>query len=550
MNSAESALPASEAAGDKPVEKTWDRVDRLMESLGERLNPILVKEARQALKSRQFLVTFSLMLVFSWCWSIGGIAIQSGAVYYGAGGAMMFLAFFVILAVPMLVVVPFTAFRSLAAEREDGTYELLSITALSARQVITGKLGSAVLQMIVYYSAMAPCIVFTYLLRGVDIVSLLLALFYTLLLSLLLSVQALLMATLSRSTQVQVMVSIVLILQQMAVLWGWVAFVFTWFLEEAAPYDEPMFWVGNVTLLTMYASYIVLLIQASTAQISFPSENRSTRLRVTLLVQQMLAVGWIFFFWLYFREAALLASLAIGASVHWMVMGALMMGEVAQLAPRALRSLPQTMLGRILFTWFNPGSGTGFVFAVCNMLAVVGTVIVAMLLTPDQSRLRTFPQVLWMSILPPAYAICYIGLARLIVISLRPFRYIGILGAFVLNLLLVLAGTLGPFVLQMLAGKYMGYDYTWLQTTNWAWTLFEVGDDSYRLMRLPFLRMPVVVVIVPLAAAFLFLLNLIFAAREVAQVRRATPKRVVEDDVELQPVPPPEPATPTSPFDD
>ena len=48
-----------------------------------------------------------------------------------------------------------------------------------------------------------------------------------------------------------------------------------------------------------------------------------------------------------------------------------MTGESARLSPRTLRSLPQSFLGRALFTWFNPGSGTGYLFAVTNMLAIV-----------------------------------------------------------------------------------------------------------------------------------------------------------------------------------
>jgi len=35
-----------------------------------------------------------------------------------------------------------------------------------ARQIISGKLGSAALQVLVYLSALAPCLAFTYLLRG------------------------------------------------------------------------------------------------------------------------------------------------------------------------------------------------------------------------------------------------------------------------------------------------------------------------------------------------------------------------------------------------
>ena len=75
----------------------------------------------------------------------------------------MLCGYFIILTIPVLIIVPFSAFRSLAAEREDGTFELLSITALSSRQIVTGKLGSAMLQMLIYYSALAPCIAFTYL---------------------------------------------------------------------------------------------------------------------------------------------------------------------------------------------------------------------------------------------------------------------------------------------------------------------------------------------------------------------------------------------------
>ena len=42
----------------------WFRLESLLDRVGDRLNPILVKEARQAMKSRQFIVTFALLLVF------------------------------------------------------------------------------------------------------------------------------------------------------------------------------------------------------------------------------------------------------------------------------------------------------------------------------------------------------------------------------------------------------------------------------------------------------------------------------------------------------
>jgi ABC-type transport system involved in multi-copper enzyme maturation permease subunit len=150
------ADPAAEASSAAGWTDRWQRIETLLDRLGDRLNPILVKEARQAMKSRQFVVTFSLLLLFGWIYTLGFIAFTMPGIYFAPLGSPMLIGYYLILTIPLLIVVPYAAFRSLASEREDGTFELLSITALSARQIVTGKLGSAVLQMMVYYSALAP----------------------------------------------------------------------------------------------------------------------------------------------------------------------------------------------------------------------------------------------------------------------------------------------------------------------------------------------------------------------------------------------------------
>src|SRR5262245_54050582 len=147
----------------------WDRIENVLVRLGDYLNPILVKETRQALKSFQFTLTFVLVLVACWVVTIGGVALIGPGIFYSATGGTMLLAYYFILAFPLTVVVPYAAFRSLAAEREDNTYDLLSITTLKPRQIISGKLGSSIVQMGVYFSAITPCLAFTYLLRGVDV---------------------------------------------------------------------------------------------------------------------------------------------------------------------------------------------------------------------------------------------------------------------------------------------------------------------------------------------------------------------------------------------
>ena len=267
---------------DNPASPTgwWARLDQWLDRVSQRLNPILVKEARQALKSRQFVVTFTLVLLCGLVWSLMGVSILMPAVYYEPSGPFMLRGYFFVLTVPMLLVVPFSAYRSLAGEREDGTYELLSITTLSSLQIVIGKLGSALLQMLVYYSALSPCIAFTYLLRGVDIVTILLALVHTFWVAVLLSTIGLLVATLSRLRQVQVLLSVALLIGLLFVTFMW------WGITGDFPglivglaFDQAEFWVVQVCILSLGLSYVVLFLLVAAAQLSFSSDNRSTRLR-------------------------------------------------------------------------------------------------------------------------------------------------------------------------------------------------------------------------------------------------------------------------------
>src|SRR3954469_2441243 len=164
-----STIGAKDGPARRRVASAWTALERFLIYAGDRLNPILVKETRQALKSFQFTVTFILLLIACWIVTMGGVALVGPRIFYAAEGGSLMLWYYGILAFPLAVVVPYAAFRSLAAEREDNTYDLLSITALNPRQIVSGKLGSSVVQMGVFFSAIMPCLAFTYLLRGIDL---------------------------------------------------------------------------------------------------------------------------------------------------------------------------------------------------------------------------------------------------------------------------------------------------------------------------------------------------------------------------------------------
>lgn len=538
------SLPITETPSSSGQKLSWSECfDSALERGGDWLNPILVKEARQALKSRQFLVCFGLVLGFGWGWSLLGIAILSPGVRYNPGGGLMLSGYVAILAVPVLVIVPFVAFRSLAAEMEDGTFELLSITALNSRQIVTGKLGSAALQMLIYFSALAPCVAFTYLLRGVDIITIAAVLVYGFLASLLSAATGLLFATLTRSRMWQGFLSIGLVLALFFFGLWMVGLAITVIMDMAIPYQEPGFLLVNSLVGSLYLSSLVMLVLATAARITFASENRSTRIRVVMLVQQMLWIGFMVAAALLFPEGIWVIAAFSGAGLYWAVMGSLLIGEEARLSPRAQRRLPQSLLGRMIFTWFNPGSGTGYIFCVSNFLALTLVLILVdqglrftSVLTAGQS------QGAWFGLLMLAYLTFYLGLGRLLVVALRRFMRMTQLAAVLLQFTLTLVGALGPWVFQTWVIDISRYRVEW-QFLNWFWSLIEVGDDGIAGDN-GFLLVSVA------GLAFLvFVVNLLLAIPDACVVRSAVPERVAVDDGQGEPVAPDTAAGPWNALD-
>lgn len=530
---AEPVLPA-EATPESAWVQRWTQIEAWLDRVGDRLNPILVKEARQAMKSRQFVVTFSLLLIFGWLYTVAFIAFSMPGLYYAPLGPSMLLGYYLILTIPLLIVVPYAAFRSLASEREDGTFELLSITALSARQIVTGKLGSAVLQMLVYYSALAPCIAFTYLLRGIDVVTIAIFLIYTFLASFMLSVVGLMLATVTRSRHWQVVLSVVYVMALLgfAVMWD-SAMLGMLASGGAMPYDEPDFWIVNLAVLSFYASLVALFLLIAAGQLTFASENRSTKLRVVLLVQQALLVGWMTFIWAAGLERGnsdeeVLAFEIAWAGGFWLLAGAFLTGEAAQLSPRAKRQLPQSLVGRMAFTWFNPGSGTGYVFTLLN-LGAVAVIVAACVLIGELwggAALEVLPWALaiW------GYVAAYLGITRLLVVWARMYTSVSLLAVFLCHVCVLLLGIVIPLIVQAFIswGDLSTFEYSVLQLPNWMWTLNEIAEDRTGLGR-------VIGGVVFLAGGAIFFVNLIVASREVENVRQAAPQRVLEDERELHP---------------
>jgi hypothetical protein len=563
VSEAQSKAAVGRTAPAEDAPPRWlARFDQRLDTLGEWLNPILVKECRQALKSRQFLITFSLVLLCGWLWSIIGLAMLGPGVSHSFDGPEMFYGYYIILAFPLMIIVPYGAFRSLAGEREDRTYELLSITTLKPRQIISGKLASAVVQMLVYYSAISPCLAFTYLLRGIDIVTILFVLLYLFVTSLALSLLALLIATISRERHWQIVLSVIVVVGLAFVFMGSLGIGHVILSENPFAVTDQWFWIGHAAAATAYASTFALLFCAASAQLTFPSDNRSTALRICMLAQHVLFTGWMAYAaslattrsqFAVFSAEPLFIYMSMTA-IYWFVMGSFMTGESPNLSPRVQRGLPKSGLARALFTWFNPGPGTGYVFALANVAAAVLFTYIGMwiwisfygaLTGPGLRRFEN--EVLIFGALVVCYFIIYLGIGKLVLAWLRRRNIAGVLTSLVTNVLLVLLGCGVPLVIHLMSEDLrMNAGYRMLHITNPLYTAIYALDGPRRLGS----ETATVLAILTCGAVVVLLLNARGIVFEARRTRVAQPKRVADEEAELTALHSTLAYSPTNPWDE
>ncbi len=497
-------------------EKGWER---LWLWATERINPIVVKEVRQSLKSKQFTIAFGLTLIAAVSWTLIAISLMVPKIYYTPAGVQLLTGFFCILQFPLMIIIPFSAFRSLITEIEDSTFELLSISSLSAWQIVLGKMMSALLQALLYLSALTPCIVLTYLLRGVSLDSILFVLGLTVTFSVSETALALLLAAVSRARILQVAATLLLLIGLVFGFLGWTIALISGVMVEMANMPKEFYLVvfGFTTVICVALN---LILRSAAAAIDFPSENHSTPLRKRVLLLVGLILFWSTFAVVASREEEIAFVFLIGAFIVCMFIGALMTGELGIISPRARRTLPTTFAGRVFLTWFYPGAGMGYIFLVCLFAALVATMCITELyysLSMQLSMGRTSIQ--YVGYLLLCYLTIYVGVNRLLMLAVAKHMPARMLGSVALTAVCLLAMHMGPLLLVYSLNDYREFDYGWHQAFNIVWTCSEASDG---------LSFPVELSmgILTLASIAVFGLNLVLSTRDVMLVRIAEPPRV------------------------
>ena len=507
-------------------ETAWDK--RLI-ACSDWINPILVKETRQALKSRQFSWTLMLLTIVVLAWSILAIVGMIPSIYYNSYGAGMLIGYVIILIVPALIVIPQSTFRSMSSELEDGTFETLSLSTLSPRHILVGKLSVAALQLVVYLSVIAPCIALTYLLRGVTLEVIAMTILVITSCSLALSVIAISVAAFSRTRMQQVFFSIVLLAGQVFCAF-WTGGVLIAVVSSGVYGLEG--WIAFGVFLLAIVLYGWLLLRCGACAIGFSSDNRSTPIRIPLL-----AIGLVmstmsgFMIASYVTANQMQQTIAVAVIflfVHWGIAGSIMMGERGTIPARARRSLPSSLLGRVFLTWLNPGAGPGYLFILLSFVGSAFTLAIApwILLQPNQRNIQ-FSLLIYV-VAMTCYLALYLGLVRLsCLVFLRRVLVGRLVMAIAMTLVMIILSVVITCSVNLAANDYQVLSFDWYCFPNLFWTLSKLFPDSGSSWGTPEEMFAVVgLVLTTLPIAFL---NILLTAKDVVLLRIETPERVQEE---------------------
>lgn len=261
--------------------------ERLIESVG----PIVVKEVRQGLRAKVFAIFFGTLLVV--CLSMALVAVAQATESAGvAFGKEFFGGYLTALGVVTFFVIPFVAFRSMVRELEDETWVLLTLTGLGAISIVRGKWVSAMSQSMLFGSACAPFVLFSYFLNGIDILQIIAALLLAAGWSALLTATGIAVATQAHSKLGRTIAHfLVLGLLGFGAMGG---IAFAWVLAEEGNKLVTNAAFRNFAIAAGAFSWGItwLMLESAAAGLALPSEAASRGPRVAFTIVGLLALGY------------------------------------------------------------------------------------------------------------------------------------------------------------------------------------------------------------------------------------------------------------------
>lgn len=374
-------LDVESAAAAVPVSRGVTLLRRL-DDMSDRLSPIVVKEVRQIVRGREFNYSFLATLVVGLIIAFFGAANASAG--SGTTGQGVFSALMACLTLLGAVVVPIGAFSALRNERLEQTMDLITVTSLSARKVVIGKLLAQAVKLLTLFAGVAPFVAMSFLLGGIDFVTIIVSLAAAFFGSLWVCAAALLASSLAKSRAMSgfvlaaggiILLGFLGVLPIVSVLRFALIGGFTApgpaFSVSAGTFSASSWW-GFGTFMFIGGVTLVNLLLLAENRLSSPVDNKATALRVGFLVQLVAIVGaFVAVSWFapgLPRPVEPMMALGI---VHLAAVAAFVVTEDFDVSRRVERQMRTPRWWRPLGVVLGPGARPGvlYVFAQMAILA-------------------------------------------------------------------------------------------------------------------------------------------------------------------------------------
>jgi hypothetical protein len=287
----------------------------------------------------------------------------------------VFSALIVCLGLLGIVIVPLGAFSALRNERVNQTLDLITQTSLSPRNIVVGKLMTQWVKLIILFAGLSPFITISFLLGGIDLMTILLSLAVLFMWSMWVCAACLFMSAASHSRAMSSVVFVGMAIGVIGMLMAASSSAMMIFGVGGIPRTSisEAGWVLAAMTALCFVSMTNLVLLAEN-RLSLPIEDRSTALRLGFFVQFLLimtcVMGPLMAGATGFTSSDALAGLTVFGGLHIALTAIFAVTEDMVLSKRVFRRVRKS-LGRPWLAIFRPGGGRGAAWILLQMVILV-----------------------------------------------------------------------------------------------------------------------------------------------------------------------------------
>ena len=444
------------------------------------INPIVIKELRQAVRNRAVAGMLMLMLMILFLSSLMFLITNSFDMDPNEQlGGPMFQTFVVILAIMSIFFIPLYVGVRIAAERQENNPDLLYVSTLSPGRIIRGKFFCGAYMALLFFSACMPFMAFTNLLRGVDLPTVFFILFFLFLIVCAVNLLAIFFACLPLSRPFKVLLALYGFFQSIsiiipAIIWS----VQMMHSGIGAMMGERHFWIQTLTTIGIAVAMGGLFYVLSVALISPPSANRALPVRRYITIAWGLG-GALAFLWVITMRAP--DAILLWNRVTFTLMTLALVVTVSnsdQLSLRVRRDIPSSsaLKRRLAFLFYNGAAGGLIWIALLSIATQLVTAAVLSMKGPTHPYDDDLSRFIVAHTAALGYVFDYALTALFIhrqFFSNRPPKLAGLLAV-----LLAGAAAVGPGILLFFVNRLSWNSLEGVQVGN-LFNVFFVHDQVY-----------------------------------------------------------------------